>query len=70
MNAALLALAFLAFLAWLFLRGRAAVQPGEVVYRDAEGARMLVSHRHRLAERPDNVTREGRGLVPVEVGFQ
>lgn len=67
MSAVLLALAALAFLLWLFLRSRVAVLPGEVVYRDEEGARTLVSRRHRLAGRPDYVTREKDGLVPVEV---
>lgn len=67
MSAVLLALAALALLAWLHLRRRAAILPGEVVYRDMEGARTLVSRRHRLAGRPDYVTREKGGLVPVEV---
>lgn len=68
MNGALfLTLAVLAFLAWLVLRKRAAVLPGEVVYRDTDGARTLVSRRHRLAGRPDYITREKHGLVPVEV---
>jgi CRISPR-associated exonuclease Cas4 len=70
-SAALLALGVLALLFWLSLRRRAAVLPGEeVVYRDAPDAPdapVLVSRRHRLVGRPDYVTREGRGLVPVEV---
>lgn len=65
--ALLLGLALLAFLLWLFLRSRATVLPGEVVYRDGPDARTLVSRRHRLAGRPDYVTREKGVLVPVEV---
>jgi CRISPR/Cas system-associated exonuclease Cas4 (RecB family) len=44
-----------------------AVLPGEVVYRDDPDAETLVSRRYRVAGRPDYVTREAHGLVPVEV---
>jgi CRISPR-associated exonuclease Cas4 len=67
MSAVLLGLALLDFLAWLLLRGRATVLPGEVVYRDTPDAPTLVSRGHRLAGRPDYVTREKGGLVPVEL---
>lgn len=67
MTGALLALAAVFFLLWLFFRTRAAFVPGEVAYRDARGQPTLLSHRHRLAGRPDYVTRDGRGLVPFEV---
>jgi CRISPR-associated exonuclease Cas4 len=63
----LLLLGFLALLVWWLLRKRADVLPGEVVYRDTPDAPTLVSRRFRLAGRPDYVTRESRGLVPVEV---
>jgi CRISPR/Cas system-associated exonuclease Cas4 (RecB family) len=66
-SAALVALGVLVLLIWLFLRRRVAVLPGEVVYRDGPDAETLLSHHHRLAGRPDYVTREKRGLVPVEV---
>jgi CRISPR-associated exonuclease Cas4 len=66
-SAALLALAALLLLLWLFLRNRAAVLPGEVVYQDTDGQPTLVSRRHRLTGRPDYVTRDGRGLMPIEV---
>ena len=67
MSAVLLALGVLALLAWLVLRRRAVALPGEVVYRDGPGAETLVSRRHGVAGRPDYVTRERHGLVPVEV---
>ena len=67
MSAVLLVLGVLTLLLWLFLRSRSRVLPGEVVYRDEKGARTLVSRHHRLAGRPDYVTREKAGLVPVEV---
>ena len=67
MSAVLLALGVIVLLVWLFLRRRVVVLPGEVVYRDTDGAPTLISHRYRLAGRPDYVTRESRGLVPVEV---
>lgn len=67
MSSILLALAALAFLLWLFLRGRVEALPGEVVYRGEPGAETLVSHRYGLVGRPDCVTRGMRGLVPVEV---
>lgn len=67
MSGVLLALAALAFLLWLFLRGRTEALPGEVVYRDEPDAETLVSHRYGLVGRPDYVTRGKRGLVPVEV---
>jgi CRISPR-associated exonuclease Cas4 len=67
MTGLLFALAAFALLLWLYLRRRAAVLPGEVVWRDTPGAETLVSHRFALAGRPDYVVREGRGLVPVEV---
>ena len=54
-------------LAWLWLRRDVAVLPGEVIYRDAAGAPTLVSHRYRLAGRPDYITQDARGVVPVEV---
>jgi CRISPR-associated exonuclease Cas4 len=63
----LLALGVLVFLAWLFLRRRVAMLSGEVVYRDSPDAETLASGRYRLAGRPDYVTREKCGLVPVEV---
>ncbi|MBX9875737.1 MAG: Dna2/Cas4 domain-containing protein [Beijerinckiaceae bacterium] len=66
-GAALMLLAALALLLWLYLRRRVETLPGEVTYQDGPGARTLVSHRHRLAGRPDYVTRGKRGLVPVEV---
>lgn len=67
MSIVLLALAVLAFLLSLFLRNHAAVCPGEVVYRDTDDEHTLVSDRYRLVGRPDYITREKRGLVPVEV---
>lgn len=67
MSSLLFALAALALLLWWFLRRRAAVLPGEVVWRDTPEARTLVSRRYELAGRPDYVVREARGLVPVEV---
>jgi CRISPR-associated exonuclease Cas4 len=63
----LLALGVVLLLAWLILRRRTATLPGEVIYRDEPDAPTLVSQRHRLRGRPDYVTREKRGLVPVEV---
>ncbi|MDO9712801.1 CRISPR-associated protein Cas4 [Paracraurococcus lichenis] len=67
MSGLLFGLAALALLAWWLLRRRAAVLPGGVVYSDAPDAPTLVSHRHRLAGRPDYVVRGARGPVPVEV---
>ncbi len=67
MSSLLFALAALALLLWWFLRRRAAVLPGEVVWRDTPEARTLVSRRYELAGRPDYVVRDTRGLVPVEV---
>jgi hypothetical protein len=63
----LLALGVLALLVCWFLRRRVAVLPGEVVYRDDPDTETLVSRRYRVAGRPDYVTREAYGLVPVEV---
>lgn len=67
MSSLLFTLAALALLLWWFLRRRAAVLPGEVVWRDTPEARTLVSRRYELAGRPDYVVREASGLVPVEV---
>lgn len=67
MSSLLFALATLALLLWWFLRRRAAVLPGEVVWQDTPDADTLVAHRYRIAGRPDYVVREARGLVPVEV---
>lgn len=67
MSSLLFAFAVLALLLWWVLRRRAAVLPGEVIWRDAPEARTLVSHCYDLAGRPDYVVREARGLVPVEV---
>lgn len=67
MSVVLLALGVLVLLVWLVLRRRVAVLPGEVVYRDGPDSETLVSRRYGVAGRPDYVTREKRGLVPVEV---
>jgi CRISPR-associated exonuclease Cas4 len=67
MSGLLFALAALALLVWWLLRRRAAVLPGEVVWRDTPDADTLVSRRYALAGRPDYVVREAGGLVPVEV---
>lgn len=67
MSVVLLALGVFVLLVWLVVRRRVVVLPGEVVYRDGPDAETLVSRRHRVAGRPDYVTREKRGLVPVEV---
>lgn len=67
MSAVLFALSLSALLLWWLLRRRAAVLPGEVVWRDLPEASTLVSHHYALAGRPDYVVREVRGLIPVEV---
>jgi CRISPR-associated exonuclease Cas4 len=67
MSAILLVLGGFVLLAWLVLRRRITVLPGEVIYRDEPDAPTLVSQRYALRGRPDYVTPEKRGLVPVEV---
>lgn len=67
LSAALLAPAALLLLLWLFLRNRAAILPGEVVYQDTHGQPTLVSRQYHLTGRPDYVTHDGRGLIPIEV---
>lgn len=67
MSGFLFAFAALALLVWWVLRRRAAVLPGEVVWRDTPDADTLVSRRYALAGRPDYVVREAGGLVPFEV---
>jgi CRISPR-associated exonuclease Cas4 len=67
MSLLLFALAAFALLIWWMLRRRATVLPGEVVWRDTPDADTLVTHRYRIAGRPDYVVRGTRGLVPVEV---
>jgi CRISPR/Cas system-associated exonuclease Cas4 (RecB family) len=63
----LLALGATVLIVWLFLRRRVAVLPGDVVYRDTPDTPTLKASRYRLAGRPDYVTQEQGGLVPVEV---
>ena len=65
----LLAAAVLGIAAYACLRRwRLAELPGGVVYNDTHDGTeaVLVSHRHRLAGKPDHVLRTRDGLVPVE----
>lgn len=70
---ALVALLLGATLLWLGRRTRAStgLPQGAVVFRDTTGwepvSRSLVSHRYRLAGRPDYLVEEGAALIPVEV---
>lgn len=60
-------------LLWLGRRTRAStgVPRGEIISRDTAGweapPNALVSHRYRLAGRPDYLVREGNDVIPVEV---
>lgn len=60
-------------LSWLGSRTHAStgLPRGEIVSRDTAGwerpPKALVSHRHRLAGRPDYLIRAREGIIPVEV---
>jgi CRISPR-associated exonuclease Cas4 len=65
-------LAAVAFVGWLFFsrRGNTGLPDGTLVYDDAGRHhlnRPLVSHRYRLAGRPDYLIKTQGGLVPVEL---
>ncbi|HEY7391059.1 MAG TPA: PD-(D/E)XK nuclease family protein, partial [Bryobacteraceae bacterium] len=65
-------LAAVAFVGWLFFsrRGNTGLPDGTLVYDDAGRHhlnRPLVSHRYRLAGRPDYLIKTHGGLVPVEL---
>jgi CRISPR-associated exonuclease Cas4 len=68
----LIVLALIAFVGWLFFsrKGNTGLPAGAVVYDDAGRQhlnRPLVSHRYRLAGRPDYLIETKEGLVPVEL---
>ena len=69
----LLALAVIAFIAWLFFYRRSQVGPaalGTVVYDDAgrfHPEEVLVSHRYGLKGKPDYIVRDANGQFPAEV---
>ncbi|MBV9084605.1 MAG: CRISPR-associated protein Cas4 [Acidobacteriaceae bacterium] len=72
MTAVLILLAGIAFIAWLYFRRRAqtGLPQGAVVYDDAGRQHLespLVSHRFRLAGRPDYLIETADGIVPVEL---
>ena len=67
----LVSLAVVALVGWLhFRRQQTGIPPGTVVYADAGShhrGQPLVSHRHRLAGRPDYLVNTGHGVIPVEL---
>ena len=71
MTLLLVSLAVVALGGWLyFRRHQTGLPPGTVVYTDAgrrHPGRPLVSHRYRLAGRPDYLVNTGHGVVPVEL---
>jgi len=67
----LVSLAVVALVGWLHFRRQQTDLPrGTVIYADAGRRHLghpLVSHRHRLAGRPDYLVNTGHGVVPVEL---
>ncbi|MGE0373643.1 MAG: hypothetical protein AB7Q01_17420, partial [Gammaproteobacteria bacterium] len=69
----LLALAAVAFILWLLLRGRAqdtGLPAGEILYSDTDAERLerpLVSHRYQLTGKPDYIIRARAGTFPLEI---
>lgn len=67
----LVCLAAVALAGWLyFRRQKTGLPPGTVVYTDTGRCHLeqpLVSHRYRLAGRPDYLVNIGHGVVPVEL---
>lgn len=59
--------------AWAYFRGKekaGTLPQGTIAYNDTDGQRLnetLVSHRYRMAGRPDYVIRTPEGAIPVEV---
>jgi CRISPR-associated exonuclease Cas4 len=69
----LIALAAVALVLWLLLRGVArdrGLPNGEIVYSDTDAERLeraLVSHRYQLTGKPDYIIRARDGTFPLEV---
>ena len=69
----LIALAAIALVLWLFLRGIArdkGLPESEIVYSDTDAERLeraLVSHRYELTGKPDYIVRAKVGTFPLEV---
>lgn len=72
-STAVLAMAFVAFLCWMYFRlvaQESSIPDGDLVYQDTKRIGVfepLVSHTHRLTGQPDYLIRTKEGLVPLEV---